>query len=121
MRAFLAIGLMGVLASPACSAAGATAGAAGSHCPAETTAAIAVQGASLCVSIDEQVPQSQYPVVREWIERSARIVAAYYAGFPAPLVVLRIQGAPGGSVHGGRTTNESGLMIQVTVGRDATA
>lgn len=122
---------MGVLANAASvaagtgaaagAAAGSTAGAAGNHCAAETTAVIAVQGASLCVLIDEQVQKSQYPVLREWIERSARIVAAYYAGFPAPLVVLRIQGASGGGVHGGRTTNDSALMIQVTVGRDATA
>jgi hypothetical protein len=130
MRASLrtTIALMGVLANTACVAAAgaaarstADAGGAGNHCAAQTTAVIAVQGASLCVLIDEQVPKSQYPVLREWIERSARIVAAYYAGFPAPLVVLRIQGASGGGVHGGRTTNESGLMIQVTVGRDATA
>jgi hypothetical protein len=60
-------------------------------------------------------------LLKDWMERSARIVADYYAGFPAPLVVLRIQTAPGGGVRGGRTTNESGLVIQVTVGRDATA
>jgi hypothetical protein len=110
----VAIGLVAVLANAACAAAG-------NRCPAQTTAAIAVQGASLCVSLDEQVPQSQYPVLRGWIERSARIVAAYYAGFPAPLVALRIHGESGGGVHGGRTTNDSELMIQVTVGRDATA
>jgi hypothetical protein len=60
-------------------------------------------------------------LLREWIERSARIVAAYYARFPAPLVELRIQAAPGGGVHGGRTTNDAGLVIQVSVGREVTA
>jgi hypothetical protein len=60
-------------------------------------------------------------MLREWIERSARIVADYYARFPAPLVVLRIQAGPGDGVRGGRTTNDSGLMIQVSVGRDTTA
>jgi hypothetical protein len=59
--------------------------------------------------------------LRDWIERSARIVADYYARFPAPLVVLRIRAAPGAGVSGGRTTNESGLVIQVSVGRDATS
>jgi hypothetical protein len=126
MRASLApgilIGLMAALANAAGAAPGSSAGGAvDRRCPAEAAAVIAVQGASLCVLMDEQVQQSQYPILRDWIERSARIVAAYYAGFPAPLVVLRIQGASGSGVHGGRTTNESGLTIQVTVGRDAAA
>ena len=60
-------------------------------------------------------------MLRGWIERSARIVAAYYTRFPAPLAELRIRAAPGEGVRGGRTTNDSGLMIQVTVGRDSTA
>jgi hypothetical protein len=90
------------------------------RCPAHTSIALAVPGGTVCVQIDEGVPVSQQPLLREWIERSARIVAAYYAGFPAPLIVLRIQTAAGGGVHGGRTTNDSGLVIQVNVGRDAT-
>jgi hypothetical protein len=61
------------------------------------------------------------PKLRDWIERSARIVAQYYARFPAPFVMLDVHGAPGGGVRGGRTTDDSGLVIQVTVGRDATA
>jgi hypothetical protein len=90
-------------------------------CPAQTTLSLAVPGGTVCAVIDERVQASQQAMLREWIDRSARIVAAYYAVFPAPLVVLRIQTAPGGGVHGGRTTNESGLAIQVNVGRDATA
>ena len=55
------------------------------------------------------------------MERSAHIVASYYGRFPAPLVVLRLRSAAGGGVGGGRTTNESGLLIQVAVGRETTA
>jgi hypothetical protein len=95
--------------------------AAADRCPAGTTIALAVPGGTVCVQMDDHVEQSQRPLLREWIERSARIVAAYYAGFPAPWVVLRIQTGAGGGVHGGRTTNDSGLVIQVNVGRDATA
>jgi hypothetical protein len=102
-------------------AAGAAARAADSRCPRQTTIAIAARGGTVCVQIDERVPVSQQALLREWVERSARIVAAYYAGFPAPLVALRIQTAAGGGVHGGHTTNDSGLAIQVNVGRDATA
>jgi hypothetical protein len=56
-----------------------------------------------------------------WINRSARIVADYYGQFPAPLVTIRLRGMDGGGVGGGRTTNDSGLEIQVRVGRESTA
>jgi hypothetical protein len=124
MRASLTLVPLALLAAFAMLApgAGAAAGdAAGNRCPAQTTEALAVPGGTVCVRIDEGVPVGQQPLLREWVERSARIVAAYYAGFPAPLVLLRIQTAAGGGVHGGRTTNDSGLVIQVNVGRDATA
>ena len=94
--------------------------AAADHCPQRPTAALVVQGSTLCVVIDDPAQSMELARVREWIERSARIVADYYAGFPAPLVVLRIHGGPGGGVSGGRT-NESGLEITVRGGRDATA
>ncbi len=94
--------------------------AARNRCPAPS-AALAVQDSILCVSIDDPVNALRQRLLRDWIERSARIVADYYARFPAPLVILRIRTAPGGGVSGGRTTNESGLAIQVSVGRDATS
>ena len=92
----------------------------GNRCPAPS-AALAVQGSILCVSIDDPSNTLRQRLLRDWIERSARIVADYYARFPAPLVVLHIRDAPGSGVSGGRTTNESGLVIQVSVGRDATS
>jgi hypothetical protein len=90
------------------------------RCPAPSTA-LAIQGSILCVSIDDPANALRQRLLRDWIERSARIVADYYARFPAPLVVLHIRAAAGGGVSGGRTTNESGLVIQVSVGRDATS
>jgi hypothetical protein len=90
------------------------------RCPARATAML-VQGATLCVSIDDPTRALRRQLLRDWIERSARIVADYYARFPAPLVELRVRAAPGGGVGGGRTTNESGLVIQVSVGREVTA
>jgi hypothetical protein len=95
--------------------------AAAAHCPQQIRVTLNVHGGTLCASIDDGAPAAQRPLLLEWIERSARIVADYYARFPAPLVVLRIQSVPGDGVRGGRTTNESGLVIQVSVGRDATA
>jgi hypothetical protein len=92
----------------------------GNRCADRTAVALDVRGSTLCVLIDDPA-EGLRPMLREWIERSARIVADYYARFPAPLVVLRIQAGPGDGVRGGRTTNDSGLMIQVSVGRDTTA
>lgn len=90
------------------------------RCPDPAATALEVRGALLCAAVDD--PHAIQPrLLRDWIERSARIVAAYYARFPAPLVELRIRTAPGDGVRGGRTSNESGLLIQVTVGRDVTA
>ena len=94
--------------------------AAPNRCPASSTALV-VQGSILCVSIDDPANALRQRLLRDWIERSARIVADYYARFPAPLVVLHIRTATGDGVSGGRTTNESGLVIQVNVGRDATS
>jgi hypothetical protein len=121
MRASLTFGVMLGLMAAFANPAGAAGAGAGNRCPQETTVALAVSGATVCVVIDERVQDAQRPLLREWVERSARIVAAYYAAFPAPLLVLRIQSASGGGVHGGRTTDDSGLVIQVTVGRDATS
>jgi hypothetical protein len=60
-------------------------------------------------------------LLRTWVERSANIVADYYARFPAQHVTLSLQSMAGSGVGGGRTTNDLGLRIQVRVGRDATS
>ena len=91
------------------------------HCPDPTAIALEVQGSTLCALIDDPGRTLSTPLLRDWIERSARIVADYYARFPARLVTLRIHATSEGGVRGGRTTNEAGLVIQVNVGREATA
>ena len=107
------------LAALAIGAAGRPAAAA--VCADPSAVAIEVQGSTLCVALDDPAHSIRPELLRQWIERSAQIVAAYYARFPAPLVVLRIQAAQGAGVRGGRTINEPGLMIQANVGRDSTA
>ena len=76
---------------------------------------------TICVVIDDAALIKQQPLLRAWIDRSAHIVADYYGQFPAPLVVIRLRGMDGSGVNGGRTTNDSGLMIQMRVGRETTA
>jgi hypothetical protein len=69
--------------------------------------------------MDDMLTKAQ-PRLRDWIDRSAHIVADYYGQFPAPLVVIRLRGMDGSGINGGRTTNDSGLMIQMRVGRETT-
>jgi hypothetical protein len=89
-------------------------------CPSRGNTELKVSGSTLCVIIeDATLPKQQ--VLRTWIDRSAHIVAGYYGKFPAPLVTIRLQAMDGSGVGGGRTTNDSGLMIQMRVGREATA
>jgi hypothetical protein len=113
MRATLVIAAAAVLvASAACSRAHAA-------CPESGSVRIHIDGSNLCVLIDAAM-QKQSPLV-QWIERSAHIVAAYYGQFPAPELLIKVQGMDGNGVGGGRTTNDGGLMIAVRVGRDATS
>ena len=114
----LACGLVAAFANAAAGPAGAPVS--GTRCPDRTTLSLVVQGSALCAMIDEPAAL-RTQLLRDWIERSARIVADYYARFPTPLLILRIHVAAGGGVRGGRTTNDSGMVIQATVGRDATA
>ncbi|HEX4243812.1 MAG TPA: hypothetical protein VHZ53_20525 [Steroidobacteraceae bacterium] len=88
------------------------------HCPSDTTP-IEVGGGTLCTSFD--APANRRPLLREWVERSARIVTAYYGRFPAPSVVLEVHSSPGSGVHGGHTNNDPRLEIDVTVGGDTRA
>jgi hypothetical protein len=90
-------------------------------CPSRVSTELKVSGSTLCVVIEDATLPKQQQVLRTWIDRSAHIVAAYYGKFPAPLVTIRLQAMDGSGVGGGRTTNDSGLVIQMRVGREATA
>jgi hypothetical protein len=113
------IGLLAAFAYLAAPADGAPA--AGKPCADRTATALVIRGSTLCAEVDDPTQSIRPQLLRDWMERSARIVADYYARFPAPLVTLRIRAASGRNVGGGRTTNDSGLVIQVSVGRDVTA
>lgn len=90
-------------------------------CPAAATTQLQLPGSTICVFIDDSSLLKQQMLLHTWIERSARIVADYYGQFPAALLVLRLGGMDGSGIGGGRTTNDSGLMIQMRVGRASTA
>src|ERR1700722_18183571 len=90
-------------------------------CPSRVSTELMLSGSTICVVIEDDTLSKQQQVLRTWIDRSAHIVAGYYGKFPAPLVTIRLQTMDGSGVGGGRTTNDSGLMIQMRVGREATA
>jgi hypothetical protein len=56
----------------------------------------------------------------EWIERSAKVVSAFYGGFPIPRVLVLVQPVPGSRVGFGTTMGSSGAAIEVPVGEDVT-
>jgi len=89
-------------------------------CPVHTTETLEIEGSTLCLRMGDSSP-SRRQLLHSWALRSANIVANYYGRFPAPLVLLNVQSMEGAGVGGGRTTNDSGLVIEVSVGREATA
>jgi hypothetical protein len=89
-------------------------------CPAAATEALDVRGSTLCVAMGDPAPKRR-EILHAWVERSAHIVAQYYGRFPAALVLLELDDKEGEAVGGGRTTNDGGLVIRVSVGRDASA
>lgn len=60
------------------------------------------------------------PAVIAWIERSAKIVEAFYGGFPIPRVLVLVQPSAGKRVGFGTTMGSSGAAIEVPVGEDVT-
>lgn len=90
-------------------------------CPQPADMQLKLGESFICVDVDDAELKKQQPQLRDWIDRSAHIVADYYGQFPAPLVVIRLRGMEGSGVNGGRTTNDGGLMIQMRVGRETTA
>jgi hypothetical protein len=92
-----------------------------SACPEHIAMHMEIGGGSLCVDIDDAAWSKKPALLRVWIERSAHIVADYYGRFPAPMLMLKVQGMDGNGVGGGRTTNDSGLLIEVRVGHLSTA
>ncbi len=66
------------------------------------------------------LPQFQDPqAVRAWIERSARIVAAYYGAFPVRELHLTLEPGPGTGVGGGTTFADPDARIRIRLGREA--
>jgi hypothetical protein len=106
--------LGGVLALLACAAG--RAASAPSCAPPATP--LAVPRGQICVERAAALT-AQEPLLREWIARSAAIVAQYYGRFPAPQLRLVLGAMTGSGIGGGRTESEPDLHIEVRIGTEA--
>src|SRR5262249_17816903 len=79
-----------------------------------------VEGVSLRIEFGDATFRGGTQPLREWIERSLRIVSAYYDGFPATSLRIQVVPESGGGVQGGKTWGYRGGFIRVQVGRDVT-
>jgi hypothetical protein len=104
-RCFLAV--LFVISAHACGAAG-------------SVEQLTVDGVSIRVELDDSQFRGGAAPLREWVARSARIVSAYYSGFPTSSLRIEVVPERGGGVHGGKTWGYRGAFIRVQVGRDAT-
>jgi hypothetical protein len=95
--------------------------AAAPDCPQPSDERLNIEAAMLCIVFDAPESAARKALLHEWVARSAHIVADYYGGFPAALVTIKLGDMDGDGVGGGRTTNDAGLLIQVRIGRSASA
>lgn len=88
--------------------------------PAPPPARVSVPGGEIVVRIAPG-PLALPPArVLDWIERSARAVAAYYGRFPARHASLVVIPRAGRGVSGGRAWGHDGAAVRITLGQEAT-
>jgi hypothetical protein len=84
------------------------------------TATLAVGGVTTRVDFRDTDFTNGTAPLRTWIERSIRIVAEYYDGFPVTNLHIRVVPVDGAGVQGGTTWGAPEHLIRVHVGRKVT-
>ncbi|TLZ45637.1 MAG: M1 family metallopeptidase [Gammaproteobacteria bacterium] len=79
---------------------------------------IRIDGAAIHVELEPRAFRDGGDAVREWIRRSASIVAGYYGRFPATRLTVRVMAEAGEGVHGGKSFANPDASIRVQVGRE---
>jgi len=79
---------------------------------------LAVAGATVHLQLDERAMSGEPSRIPRWIERSARIVAAYYGHFPVRDLVIVVAPTSGERIAGGTTFGQPHAVIRLRVGRD---
>jgi hypothetical protein len=80
--------------------------------------ALEVAGATVHLELDERDMSGDPARISRWIERSARIVAAYYGHFPVRDLVIVVVPSSGERIAGGTTFGQPRAMIRLRVGRE---
>jgi hypothetical protein len=81
---------------------------------------LTIEGVSVRIELaDGQFRGGNQPLL-QWIQRSLRIVSAYYGTFPTRSLRIQVVPESGSGVHGGKTWGYGGGFIRVQVGRDVT-
>jgi hypothetical protein len=80
-----------------------------------------VEGGTLRVELGSGDFSAGNAAILTWVERSARIVAAYYDGFPQPQATIELRPMSGTGVQGGTTYGAPSPLIRVRLGREVTA
>ncbi len=83
-------------------------------------AELVVAGATIQIDYPQASFTHGADTLREWVQRSATIVAAYYARFPVGHLRLALRALPGEGVHGGQTFADPDAYIRVGVGQEVT-
>ena len=79
-----------------------------------------VEGVSLRIDWGDAGFAGGTQPLRQWIERSLRIVAAYYGEFPTSALRIQVVSEPGSGVRSGKTWGYGGGFIRINVGRRVT-
>jgi len=83
-------------------------------------AELVVAGATIQIDYPQASFTGGADTIREWVQRSAAIVSAYYARFPVRHLRLALRALPGEGVHGGQTFADPDAYIRVGVGQEVT-
>jgi hypothetical protein len=97
-----------------------TAGAAPAAAPAAAAAPASPTLPALQLQFDPADFAVGGPAIHAWVERAARIVAAYYGRFPVRELTVRLIAMPGDGVRGGTTYGKPRAFIRLRVGREVT-
>jgi hypothetical protein len=79
-----------------------------------------IEGVSVRVELGDGPFRGGSQPLLQWIQRSFRIVSAYYGAFPTRSLRIQVVPESGSGVHGGKTWGYRGGFIRVEVGRDVT-
>jgi hypothetical protein len=79
-----------------------------------------VQGAAIELQFTPDLKAAQREIAREWVQRSAAVVARYFGRFPVPQIEVLLQGGDGAGVRSGVSFGEPSPLIRVRLGRETT-